>query len=291
MKFFIAAAGRGTRMNNYFELLPKSLYPYKGFPIIGHLIETYRKYSNDIVVAVSRCEQGMLLRGWLEDYYRTPEWLSFHIQNEPKGTAHLLRSAGLVGEQVCVSWADFVYESNFREVYNSLDGTTFAVADVDCRYSMIDGKISKGDSNKDGLFGFYYFEEMPELDEKHEEFLDNFLNVDVEVVQSDIISLGTEKEFLNNLDGEFTSLKYDVTILDDVVIKKPSSLNDYSSVEPEFSWFIQAPKKLKKHIPEWIEWVTSRQLPKQRLHYKVLYIASSELVSATPWAKSVVREL
>ena len=156
MTFFIAAAGVGTRMNNHFDLLPKPLYPYKGFPIIGHLVETYKKYSNNIVVAVNDCRRGMLLKGWLEDYYKNPKWLSFHIQDHPRGTAPLLRSAGLVGEQVCVSWADFVYESNFGELYKSLDGTTFAIADIDCRYSIIDGKIIKGDSNKNGLFGFYY---------------------------------------------------------------------------------------------------------------------------------------
>ena len=253
MKFFIAAAGFGTRMNNHFDLLPKPLYPYKGFPIIGHLLETYKKYSNNIVVAVNDCSRGMLLKGWLEDYYKNPDWLSFHIQDHPRGTAHLLRSAGLIGEQVCVSWADFIYESNFKDVYESLDGTTFAIADIECRYSVIDGKIMKGDTDKDGLFGFYYFDEMPELDETHEGILENFSNEVVNIIRADVISLGTEQDFLDNgANDDLTTLNYDVKIIEDVVIKSPLTAKE--SVENEYNWYNNAPESLKPHLPDPVQW-------------------------------------
>ena len=253
MKFFIAAAGFGIRMNNHFDLLPKPLYPYKGFPIIGHLIETYRKYSNDIVVAINNCDRGMLMKGWLEDYYRHPKWLSFHIQKEPRGTSYLLRSAGLIGEQVCVSWADFVYESDFKNVYESLDGTTFVVADIKCRYSVIDGKIMKGESDKDGLFGFYYFEEMPELDESYEGILENFFDVAINMVKTNVISLGTEQDFLDVGDNEnLTTLKYDVKILEDIVIKSPMTSSD--SVEAEYKWYKKSPESLQPYLPDPVKW-------------------------------------
>ena len=130
MKVFLAYSGLGTRMGDLHKFLPKSMYPYKGYPIIGHLINFYKDYADQIIVSVGGDSKGKLLRGWLQDYYKNDDWLKIHFQEYATGTTDLLNSAKLVGEEVLVSWSDFVFNDSHLNQLN-FDSTVFGVADID----------------------------------------------------------------------------------------------------------------------------------------------------------------
>tara|TARA_Y100000401_G_C8325647_1_gene228065 strand:- start:4715 stop:6142 length:1428 start_codon:yes stop_codon:yes gene_type:complete len=245
MKIVLASSGLGIRMKNIHEFLPKSMYPYEGYPIIGHLINEYRKFSDDIIVTVSGDDKGKLLSAWLNDYYDFK--ITIHIQEKATGTTDLINSLDLVGQEVLISWSDFIFEDYFCGRILDYGETNFGIANIECRFSTENGVVYKSNSKTDGLFGLFYFDELPLFDKSTEDILDNYVGEEVRFHEYNIIPLGDYDNYITN-GGNKKKLSWNnhVSVKGDKIIKTPFSGND---VLCEMDWYVHSPKKLTEHLP------------------------------------------
>jgi choline kinase len=101
-KCIFLAAGSGTRLQPYTENIPKCLIPFRGLPLISHLIEVARSCGiNDIII----------VRGFLRDKINIPD---VKYVDNPDGY-NMLHSLFCADEElngeVVVSYADILYET------------------------------------------------------------------------------------------------------------------------------------------------------------------------------------
>lgn len=111
-QFVILAAGRGTRLNR--EDLPKVLVPFKGRPLITHLLTQIAK--------ISKNQKPVIVVGFMADKVKTAlgDRYEYVLQEPQLGTAHALRTAKekIRAENVLVLYGDmpFISEDSLRKL-------------------------------------------------------------------------------------------------------------------------------------------------------------------------------
>jgi thiamine kinase-like enzyme len=250
----LCAAGKGVRLYCETQELPKPLLFYKTRPIIAHLIDTYQKLSDDIIVVISNDRFGNILRAWLSDYYENPIWLKFVVQPTPSGTNNAVALAlKEVKNTHCIyGWAD--YNINSETFYKSFkeDEDTFYTADIECRFGPKNGRIVQETSNP-GFIGLYYLTEIPILDPSKEDFIENFLDQEIKTQHISITSIGNLSEFIQNKPYHRAPTRYfnNIEITNDTVIKTALTKSAIELQQKEVNWYKNAPKSLKNYIPKY----------------------------------------
>jgi L-glutamine-phosphate cytidylyltransferase len=102
MKAIILAAGRGRRMGEYGENLPKSLLPFAGRPLIEHQIETLRAGGVSEIVLVT---------GFKHELMQFPNCRTYH--NPEYATTNMIESLlcarDELAEPALIAYADILY--------------------------------------------------------------------------------------------------------------------------------------------------------------------------------------
>lgn len=248
----IAAAGLGTRMLTETMEVSKPLIYYKTKPIIVHLIDQFKTFSDDIVIAISNDEKGKFLQAYLTDYYSKPTWIKFYQQINQTGTNVLVNDCLKLTKhnKTLISWADFIINENIENYLK--DNDIFFTANIDCRFSY-DGKIIKK-SNNPGFCGIYYLTSKPKINLSHEDFLENYLG-EIKSTQNLLLTnIGTVAELVNNNGFIKKSNRYfnDVKFIDNEVIKIALNKQGIELQKKEVNWYQNIPSELVAHIPNFI---------------------------------------
>jgi hypothetical protein len=269
----IVGAGLGKRMLTETLEFPKPLILYNKLPIIAHLIDTYRKLSDDIVIVISNDRFGNILQAWLSDYYENPIWLKFVVQITASGTNNAVALAlQEVKNTHCIyGWADYIINS--ETFYKSFkeDEDAFYTADIECRFGSKDGKIVQEVSNP-GFVGLYYLTEIPTLDLYKEDFIENFLDQEIKTKHINITSIGNLSEFIKNKPYQKTSTRYfnNIEFTSDSVVKTALTPAAIQLQQKEINWYKNAPKSLKNYIPKYEYKQEANQLILERIEGKNL---------------------
>ena len=248
----IAAAGLGKRLYSESLEVPKPLFYYKNKPIIAHLIDQYKEISNNIIVVIGNNKPGNLLKAWLLDYYKDPNWLKIIIQIEPSGTNDVvIRAKEFVNGKCLISWSDFIIEDNtFIDKIKNTEKDLFFTSNINCRFGYTD-RIIKKDSNP-GFIGIYYFDKLPEINIENEDFIENFLDKKVNIANVNVINLGNISEISQNNGFSKSSNRYFNTInfIEDKVYK--TAITNHAKIlqEKEIAWYKKSSLELQKYLPK-----------------------------------------
>ena len=112
----IMAGGRGTRMEPFTKVLPKSLVPIHDKPIIEHIIERFIA-SGCIDFYLTVNFKGRILKAYFEEL--KPDYsVSFVEESEPLGTAGSLKSLeGRYDIPFFVTNCDILIEADYANLY------------------------------------------------------------------------------------------------------------------------------------------------------------------------------
>jgi NDP-sugar pyrophosphorylase family protein len=103
----ILAAGKGTRMGSE---VPKVLTPILDRPLLHHVIDFWRPYTDDFVFVVGHRKEEVIST--------LPKGSIYVVQEEQKGIGHaLLQVEGYVGERFIVALGDCIQVGWFEEPF------------------------------------------------------------------------------------------------------------------------------------------------------------------------------
>lgn len=167
LKCVILAAGKGSRLLTLTENNPKPLVKVTERPILDHVINYWKQYTNDFVFVVNYKKDQIV------DYVKSFRGIKsqFVVQDELRGIAHaLLTVEELAGDKFIVVLGDCICRGDFNFPAEMEQGVgvweTENVRDIKNSYSIkLAGNIIKGVREKPkriynnlcGL-GFYFFD-------------------------------------------------------------------------------------------------------------------------------------
>ena len=112
----IMAGGRGTRLEPFTKVLPKSLVPVGEKPIVDHIIDNFRAYNaSEFYLTIHH--KSKILRAYFEE--KSPDYLiGFAEEDEPSGTAGSLRLlADKLDRPFFVSNCDIIIQTDYSDLY------------------------------------------------------------------------------------------------------------------------------------------------------------------------------
>jgi dTDP-glucose pyrophosphorylase len=112
----IMAGGRGTRMEPFTKILPKSLVPINEKPMIEHIIERFTEVGcSEFHLTVNY--KGKILKAYFEELQ--PEYnVSFVDEKEPLGTAGSLQYLkGKFNKSFFVTNCDIIIKADYASIY------------------------------------------------------------------------------------------------------------------------------------------------------------------------------
>ncbi|MEE9323468.1 MAG: nucleotidyltransferase family protein, partial [Candidatus Aenigmarchaeota archaeon] len=163
IKCVVLCAGRGTRLGA--EDKPKPLYEVNGKPILFHVIDFWKQFTNDFVFVVGY-EKEMVI-----EFVKTlPINAEFVVQKELKGIAHAIYlTKDLITERFIVVLGDCICTGNFIFPENLENGfSMFETDDVNAISNSFSVELENGvakrlvekpknpKTNLCGM-GFYFF--------------------------------------------------------------------------------------------------------------------------------------
>ena len=128
----IMAGGKGTRLEPFTKVLPKSLIPVGEKPVIDHIIDRFRAYgASEFYLTIHH--KSKILRAYFEE--KCPDYsIGFAEEDEPRGTAGSLKLLkGKLNKPFFVSNCDIILEADYADIFrfhtkNSYDITLVASA-------------------------------------------------------------------------------------------------------------------------------------------------------------------
>ena len=112
----IMAGGRGSRLEPFTRVLPKSLIPVNEKPIIEHIIERFTKHGcTDFHISVNY--KGKILKAFFEEI-QSEYVFNFIEEQEPLGTAGSLRFLdGKLDSPFFVTNCDIIIKADYASLY------------------------------------------------------------------------------------------------------------------------------------------------------------------------------
>ncbi|MBE6070297.1 MAG: glucose-1-phosphate cytidylyltransferase [Clostridium lundense] len=87
MKVVLLAGGRGTRLSEETEYLPKPMIEIGGMPILWHIMKEYSHYGfNDFIICAGYKQE--IIKKWFADYHFYTSDISFDFAHGSKITVH-----------------------------------------------------------------------------------------------------------------------------------------------------------------------------------------------------------
>ena len=112
----IMAGGKGTRLEPFTRVLPKSLIPVGDKPVIDHIIDRFRVYGiSEFYLTIHHMSK--IIRAYFEE--KAPDYfIGFAEEDEPRGTAGSLKLlADKLNKPFFVSNCDIVIETDYADLY------------------------------------------------------------------------------------------------------------------------------------------------------------------------------
>lgn len=174
----ILSGGKGTRMREMTEAMPKPMVPIGGIPVIQHLINIFDFYSNFEFIICAGYKQNMLL-----EYFNNSENIRVMDTGLDTNTGgRILKVSDYLDENFIVTYGDGLANVNINKLINFHqkhdDVGTITVANPISRFGLLEFDKSKCVTN---------FVEKPKLD-----------------VNVNIGFMVFKKDFLNYLDENST---------------------------------------------------------------------------------------
>ncbi len=181
----IMAGGKGSRLDPFTRILPKSLIPVGDKPVIEVIMDKFAQHGiNDFYISVNH--KARMIKSYFEDANNKYK-ISYVEEDKPLGTAGSLRMLqGRLTEPFIVTNCDVLINVDYAQLvrFHQEEGYDLTLV-VSCRHYVIPYgvcEISDGGSLK-------HIKEKPELD-----FL---INTGMYVVNNAILSLLPEGEVFN----------------------------------------------------------------------------------------------
>lgn len=167
MKLIIPLAGKGTRLRPHTWSKPKPLVHVAGKPVLGHLIDQYKKLDIEELVFVTG-DMDDQIKSYIEKEYSGYK-SSYVKQQELLGDGHaLMMTKNIVADDVIINFNDTLFETDLGLIKHSKAQGIIWVSETDDpkRFGIItekDGRITdieeKPEHPKSNLaiIGLYYF--------------------------------------------------------------------------------------------------------------------------------------
>jgi choline kinase len=126
MRAIILAGGRGSRLNEFTENLPKGMLPLAGKSILERQIETLRA-SGITDISIVRGYQGDMINFPGITYYDNFDWMNTNMVASLFSAREKLKR----NDDVLVLYADLLYEQKVIEAIKKSNVTIGVVADTD----------------------------------------------------------------------------------------------------------------------------------------------------------------
>jgi len=109
LKCVIICGGKGKRLSPLTSNLPKSLVSVKGKPLLGHIVDYFKRFSDDFIFIFEKDNVG------LEEFIKTlPVKSKCIIEEDPKGIANAISLAkDFIEDKFIVSLGDCLYNGDF----------------------------------------------------------------------------------------------------------------------------------------------------------------------------------
>jgi len=238
----VKAGGLGSRMGKFTKNKPKCLIPYKGKTILENLLNVF---SNKKIIIISDY-LGDVLQNYVSNILKQPDVIFINVDSKTTSTG-LKQALSLLNENssFIYVWSDIIFEEipYFNVENDILIGVT---NNFNCRYSIIDNKITKGISDNNGIFGFFAFKSKSILNDLDESIsfvgnnlmkIENKFKVDFINFQN-VLEIGTEEIYLNLIKEEESCRFFNkVDIIDNTVIKTCIDSNYKSLIKDEINWY------------------------------------------------------
>ncbi len=108
-KCVVLCAGKGTRLRPHSEKIPKVMLPVEGRPILGHIIDYWKRYTDDFIFVVGYKKEKVI--DFVERSSINSEWVE---QKELKGIADALTyTEDIVSDRFLVVLGDCLIDGEF----------------------------------------------------------------------------------------------------------------------------------------------------------------------------------
>ncbi|HAR79280.1 MAG TPA: hypothetical protein DCR21_00460 [Succinivibrionaceae bacterium] len=252
MKIIVQAGGRGSRLEGLTRNKPKCLVPVDNLPIIFHLFKKYREAEFLIIADYKSPVLEKYLSVFADEYtYRI-------IVAKEKGTVSGIKQAlNFIknDESVFIVWSDLVLPDSL--ILPEKKGNYVGIAnDFLCRWSYIDKNFVKTPSRKDGVAGFFIFENKNVLkDIPQAGALVDWLktqHIDFERLEMHgTYEIGTLLAYERLETNEHRCRPFNsMEISEDTVIKSPLGEYGKKIAEHEIGWYKHVKKLGYEFIPE-----------------------------------------
>lgn len=161
MKIIIQAGGLGTRMKGLTTSKPKAMIPVANKPIIFHLLDWAGDKAEFIVIGDYKYE---VLDRYLSTFASNRRIIL--IKARGKGNVAGIREALEYvpdNEAVMIVWSDLILPDTLK-VDGYFAGCQVGVVDFPCSWGVIDGKLQRGNVEKNGVAGLYIFDSKARLE-------------------------------------------------------------------------------------------------------------------------------
>lgn len=130
MTAVIIAGGKGTRLKNYTETIPKPMIPVCGMPILAYQIEEFKRYGiTDIIITVGYLKDAIIQ--YFGDGSRFGVTIRYVEEQQPLGTAgafYYLKE--MVSEEIFVVYGDVLFSLSLERMlqFHRSQGSEVSIA-------------------------------------------------------------------------------------------------------------------------------------------------------------------
>jgi L-glutamine-phosphate cytidylyltransferase len=123
MKYIILAAGRGTRMEEYTDTIPKSILLFGRFPLLAyHILHAKHAGMTEIVVVKGYKEELIKLKD--VKYYVNKDWENSNMVES------LITAKEEFDDDIIVAYGDIIYEDGILEGLVTTPGDVVCTVDI-----------------------------------------------------------------------------------------------------------------------------------------------------------------
>jgi GTP:adenosylcobinamide-phosphate guanylyltransferase/thiamine kinase-like enzyme len=242
----IQAGGLGSRMGKFTKNKPKCLIPFNGKTMLERTIETFH---NKKIIIICDYKKDILYNYVLNILKRSD--ITFINADDKTTSSGLKKAYNLIepDKGIIFVWSDIIFNTTPNIEFKSevMVGIT---DDFECRYSILENKIQKIPSNKNGVFGLFAFKDksiLEKIDESVSFVGGNLKNYDdVEFCKfTNITEIGTIDK-LNEISNDTAKCRFfnKITFFKEKVIKECVDKKYQNLIENEVLWY----EKLKNII-------------------------------------------
>ncbi len=118
LKAVILAGGKGTRMGDFSQEIPKAMLSLRGMPLLEHQLRFLQRYGiSDVTLCTG------YLSHVIEDYFQDGSWLGmsirYSIESEPLGTAGSLKEVEpFLDDTFFVIYGDIIFDIDLERFLN-----------------------------------------------------------------------------------------------------------------------------------------------------------------------------